>query len=111
VCIGDAHEELLRELDFSYDVEPPADLLAAGEALLAGARVFRGLAAQDAVRQANLRLGSQEVSAGGRFEALIRVAREAEDEAWRLLGPFLAPKRGRGNAAATDTQAILGEEA
>jgi hypothetical protein len=107
--IEDAHTILLRYLDPQYDLPEPDAQLVLGETLLAGAQVFRSLAANDAATQQELSIAGQRISAGNRFASLMTLAGKAEDAAWRALAAYLVPKPGIPLAMTTDTMPILGE--
>jgi hypothetical protein len=107
-AIDDAHAELLARLKPGFTEAPWPRPLVAGETLLAGAEVYRALAAQDAHSQVHVAVGGQRVEAGRRFEALMAVARSAQTAAWELLAPFLRDYPPHAPAGATDTIPILG---
>jgi len=109
--IEDAHTVLLGELDPAFaEVDPAPLALVLGETLLAGARMLRAIASYEAQHRRSVRLGSQTVQPGGRVEALREAARQADEEAWLLLAPYLRPRAVRRPAAATDSQPVLGGE-
>lgn len=109
-CIADAHEHVLRLLDPAFDTDPPAEGLVAGETLLAGAAVFRALAARDALDQRRVAMGGQRIEEGRRFDALRAVAADATADAWVALEPYLRARPARVHALATDTAPVLGED-
>lgn len=108
--IEDAHVEVLRFLDPVFDVSPAADGVVLGETLLAGAFLFRSLASKDAFEQKDLSLGGHRIQAGKRFGSLSAAASIAEEEAWRVLEPFLSARPPRSPLDVSDTSAVLGEE-
>jgi len=107
--INDAHAELLRALDPAHLSGSPDANLVMGEAMLAGAHLFRSIASKDAFEQKQVVIGSQRIDAGKRFGALMAMASLAEQNAWYLLEPSLADSPSRSPLAATDTAAVLGE--
>jgi hypothetical protein len=108
--IDDAHTELLRFLDHDFDAGSPDDALIMGETLLAGAHLFRSLAAKQSFEGKRLTVGGQRVEEGERFQALTAIAEAAESQAWYMLEPYLNTVPGRSPADATDTTPVLGEE-
>lgn len=108
--IDDAHEELLRFLDPQFDTTPAEEAVVMGETLLAGAHLFRTLAAKDAFDQKQATIGGQRLEAGKRFTALMAVAALTEDQAWYVLEPYIEARPSRVLAAVTDTVPVLGEE-
>ena len=107
-AIDDAHTELLERLDPAHAAEPYPEALVLGETLLAGANVYRALAARDAHDQRHVVIGGQRVEAGGRFAALGTVADAARAKAWRMLAPFLRDRPPHAPAGLTDTVPVLG---
>ncbi|HOF38496.1 MAG TPA: hypothetical protein PLD73_00360 [Candidatus Hydrogenedentes bacterium] len=107
-AIDDAHAELLTRLKPGFTEAPLPHLVVTGETLLAGAEVYRALAAQDAHSQVHVAVGGQRVEAGRRFDALMAVARSARTAAWDLLAPFLRDHPPHAPADVTDTIPILG---
>ncbi|HEO70635.1 MAG TPA: hypothetical protein ENN80_05180 [Candidatus Hydrogenedentes bacterium] len=110
LSIGDAHQELLRFLDEAYAVGEPPYALVLGETLLAGTHLFRSLAAKEAFEQKHVRVGGQQLQEGARFASLNAVAALTEDEAWRVLAPYLAAFPPRSVAAVTASTPVLGTE-
>lgn len=108
--IDDAHLELLRLLDPQYDVDPPNDVLVLGETLLAGALLFRSLAAREGVDQKHLSLGGHRIEEGQRFQSLHALALETALDAWQTLAPFLVGADARTLACATATQSVFCED-
>lgn len=108
--IADAHTILLRFLDPAFDVPSPDDALVLGETLLAGAYLMRSLASASAFARKKVAVGGQRVEPPGQFEALTERADEAEEEAWRVLEPFLLERPADKLAGATDTQPVIAEE-
>ena len=108
--IEDAHAEVLRYLNPEYASGPPDAALTLGETLLAGSHALRSLAAKDAFDQKRVSIGSQRIEEGARFASLLRTASEAEEQAWAILGPYLAAYPGRDVAAVTMSVNVLGEE-
>jgi hypothetical protein len=108
-CITAAHEETLLRLDPLFSVEPPANALAVGEAMLSGAYMFRALAGKDAADQRQLTIGGQRLDAGSRFQALIDMAALTEERAWYVLEPFMKRRDAAVLAGTTDTVPVLGE--
>jgi len=109
-AIDDAHTEILRYLAPDVEINPPEEGLVLGETLLAGAHVFRTLAAKDAFDQKHLTIGGQDVAGGQRFNALERVGTVAEELAWYILEPYLEHPGMRAVGDATDTEPVLGKE-
>ena len=109
-AIDDAHRNVLRELDPEVDPETPEAGLIAGETLLAGAYLFRSLAAQDAFAQKHVTLGGQRIEDGDRFRALTAMAALTEKQAWYLLEPYLRDAPARIPADATGSMPVLGED-
>ncbi len=107
-AIGDAHTEILRFLDPEVDTVSPEDGLVLGETLLAGAHVFRSLAAQDAHRQKHVTVGQQRIEEGSRFDALTLLVTTLEAQAWYVLEPYVKGCSARKVGEATDTVAVLG---
>ena len=107
--INDAHAELLRYLNPDYDVEPPEDALVQGETLLAGAHLYRSLAAKEAFSQKHVAVGSQRIEPGERFTSLMTIATLTEGLAWYMLEPYVLDQPARALAAATDTTPVIGE--
>ena len=108
-CIDDAHAEIERFLDETVDVDPPDAALVTGETLLAGAYLYRALAAKDAFQQKQVTIGEQRIEAGERFRALMAVAVLTEKQAWFMLGPYLAAQPPRLVIDCTDTIPVLGK--
>ena len=108
--IEDAHLEILRLLDPQYDVAPADDALVLGETLLAGALLFRSLAAREGVDQKRVSLGGHRIEEGRRFNSLQALSLETALEAWQTLAPFLVGADPRQLARATSTQPVFGEE-
>ena len=69
--------------------------LVTGETLLAGAYLYRALAAKDAFQQKQMTIGGQRIEAGERFRALMAVAALTEKQAWFLLEPYLTEQAAR----------------
>jgi hypothetical protein len=109
-AIDDAHRNILRQLDPEVDTESPEPGLVSGETLLAGAYLFRSLAAHDAFAQKNVTLGGQRIEDGNRFRALTGVAALTEKQAWYVLEPYLREAPARIPADATGSTPILGED-
>lgn len=109
-AIDHAHIELLQRLDPVFDSDPPDSVLILGETLLAGAHLFRSLAARDAFEQTTLAIGSQRIEPGQRFGALTAMSEQAERLAWQALAPFLKPVPAQQLLDATATQPVLGRE-
>lgn len=105
--IADAHAQILPLLEPGAPVDPPADLLALGETLLAAAHLMRSLAAKDAAHQKDIAIGGQRIGPGRRFAALMQYSVESEHAAWNTLAPFLRRPPVPAPAAITDTQPIL----
>lgn len=108
--IDDAHLEILRLLDPQYDVEPPDAALVLGETLLAGALLFRSLAAREGVQQKRVSLGGHRIEEGRRFDSLHALSLETAFDAWQTLAPFLLGADPRQLARATATQPIFSED-
>lgn len=108
-AIHDAHDQVLRHLDPAFDTPDPAETLVLGETLLAGAHLFRALAARDALEQKRIAIGGQRIEEGGRFAALNAVADLAEDHAWFFLDAFLLARPLRPPLTATPSRPVLGE--
>ncbi len=107
-AIDDAHAELLGRLGPACTEPPWPQALVLGETLLAGANVYRALAAKDAHDQKHVAVGGQRVEGGHRFGALTAVARTTRAAAWRLLAPFLRDHPPHAPAAVTDSVPVLG---
>ena len=107
--IEEAHGEVLRRLSPNVETDPPGVGLVVGESLLAGARLYGALAAKDAFDVKQVTLGSNVVSDGNRFQALMTMAAWLEDQAWYLLEPSGAERPARTVVDATDSQVVLGE--
>ncbi|MDZ4861559.1 MAG: hypothetical protein SGI88_21510, partial [Candidatus Hydrogenedentes bacterium] len=108
-CIEDAHAEVERFLDADTETDPPDEALVTGETLLAGAYVFRAIAAKDAFAQRNVTIGGQRLEAGERFRALTAVAALTEKQAWFLLEPYLTEQPARLILDSTPTTPVIGE--
>lgn len=108
-CIDDAHAEIERFLDETVDVDPPDAALVTGETLLAGAYLYRALAAKDAFQQKQVTIGGQRIEAGERFRALMAVAALTEKQAWFVLEPYLTAQPARLVIDTTDSIPVLGE--
>ncbi len=108
--IDAAHADLLRLLDPIHDVDPPAADLVHGEALLAGAQVFRAIAAGEAFATKRIVIGGQRIDDSNRFEILHATARDADDRAWATLAPYLVPEPARAALDVSATKPVLGEE-
>ena len=109
-AIDDAHGNVVRQLDTDVDTDPPEAGLISGETLLAGAYLFRSLAAHDAFSQKNVSLGGQHIQNGDRFRALTAMAALTEKQAWYLLEPYLMDAPARIPADATGSTPVLGED-
>ncbi len=109
LAIEDAHNRLVRALTAESWGETPASGVVLGETLLAGAQVYRLLAAREAFDRRDVRVGGQESVGIGRFEALSRTATALEDEAWAVLEAFTRMHEGRAPMSASDTVPVLGE--
>ena len=107
--IDDAHGEIERFLDADVDVDPPEHGLVTGETLLAGAYLYRALAAKDAFQQRHVTIGGQRIEEGERFRALMAVAALTEKQAWFLLEPYLTSQPVRLVIDCTDTTHVLGD--
>ncbi len=107
--IDDAHGEIERFLDADVDVDPPEQGLVTGETLLAGAYLYRALAAKDAFQQRHVTIGGQRIEEGERFRALMAVAALTEKQAWFLLEPYLTSQPVRLVIDCTDTTPVLGD--
>lgn len=110
MSIDNAHAELLRFLDTETVTDPPEAALVMGETILAGAYLYRTLAANDAFSQKRLALGDQRVEEGIRFQSLLAIAEISERQAWYLLEPYLLSQPTRDAVSITDTTPVLGEE-
>lgn len=108
-CIDDAHAELERFLEKTLDFDPPESALVTGETLLAGAYIFRALAAKDAFQQRHVTIGGQRIEGGARFRALMAVAALTEKQAWYLLEPYLAADPVRIVLDTTPSTPVLGD--
>ncbi|GMW01795.1 MAG: hypothetical protein AMXMBFR84_29320 [Candidatus Hydrogenedentota bacterium] len=107
--IEDAHAEVLRFLAPEVDTESPEDALVVGETLLAGAHVYRSLAAHDAANQKHIAIGANRIEAGKRFEALNAIAEVVERQAWYILEPYVAHIPARSAIALTESTPVMGE--
>ena len=86
--IEDAHTVVVGHLRDECLEEPPA-LVIVAETLLAGAALLRSLSARLALDRREVRLAGHQLETGKRFPALVAVAQTAEEEALRLLTPWL----------------------
>ena len=111
-AIRDAHTELERALSpmalSALDGGTIPEDLVAGEALLAGARLYQAMAAVEAYGQRRVKGGSVAVAEGDRFASLLRIASMAEERAWTLLRPYMREAAVRPSLAASDSAPILG---
>lgn len=107
--ITDAHDEIMRWLDPSVNIQSPEEGLVLGETLLAGAHLLRSLASKDAVLQKDVMIGGQRVETGKRFAALMALSAKVEEAAWQTLEPYLRDREGTVLAAVTDSAPVLGE--
>ncbi len=105
--IADAEAELLPRLDAHLDTAQPEARLALGATLLAGAHLFRALAAGEAHDAQALSIGGQRLYAGDRFRTLQALASDAEQRAWSALAPYLATPAGAPPLTATPTQPVF----
>jgi len=80
VVVGRVREECLED--------PPEPVIVA-ETLLAGVALLRSLSARQALDRREVRLAGHQMETGKRFPALLAVATAAEEEALRLLTPWL----------------------
>lgn len=108
-AIAEAHEPIALRLDPVVDTGSPPVALVIGETLLAGARTLRSLAAREAATARNVVVGGQRLETGTRHTQLSLCATLAEEQAWEMLAPFLAPRTGARPAQPTDTTPVLGE--
>lgn len=108
--IDAAHLELVRRLNPEYDTTPAEDGVVLGETLLSGSHLLRSLASKDASEQKHVVIGGQRIEAGKRFSSLMAMALLAEEQAWRVIEPYLLDRPPRSPLDATDTVAVLGEE-
>lgn len=108
--ITDAHTELLRYLDPAFASGTPDDALVLGETLLAGAHLYRSLAAKQAFDQKRVSAGGQRIEEADRLDALETIARIAEEQAWHFLEPYLLEHPGRLALEASDSVPVLGED-
>ncbi|NUM54368.1 MAG: hypothetical protein HUU46_12040 [Candidatus Hydrogenedentes bacterium] len=108
-CIDDAHREIERFLDPEVDADPPDQELVTGETLLAGAYLYRALAAKDAFCQRNVTIGGQRIEEGERFRALMAIAALTEKQAWFVLEPYLAAQPVRLVVECTESAPVLGD--
>ena len=106
-CLDEAHRELLRFLDPVYDETPTEAPIITGEVLLAGARVFRAVAAKDAMERQDLQIGSHRIRPSGRADALAAIAVIAEKDAWYLLEPYLLATPAHMMATVTHSTPIF----
>ncbi|HOE66950.1 MAG TPA: hypothetical protein PLO62_10535 [Candidatus Hydrogenedentes bacterium] len=109
MAIADAHTVIGRWLDPRHGSGTPADGLALGETLLAGAYLLRSLAAKEAFDQKDVVVGGQRVASGNRFASLRALAAGFECQAWEALGPYLRDRGTRAGLDATPTRRVLGE--
>lgn len=107
--LNDAHTELLRYLAPAYGAGGAAGLVL-GETLLAGAHLYRSLAARDAFEQRAMTLGGQRVEGGARYDALLGVAALTEASAWRILEPYLTGRAARCPLSATGSVPVVGAQ-
>lgn len=108
-CIDDAHGEIERFLDPDTEIDPPDQGLVVGETLLAGAYMYRTLAAKDAFHQRNVTIGGQRLEEGERFRALMAIAALTEKQAWFVLEPYLATQPVRLVLDHSDSTPVLGD--
>jgi len=107
-AIEEAHEPIAARLSPGVDGLTPPAALVIGETLLAGARTLRSLAAREAATQRNVVVGGQRVETSTRHAQLALCATLAEEQAWEMLAPFLAPPSNTTCIQATDTTPVLG---
>lgn len=107
-AIAEAGLVLAGRADPGRVTPPLPDAFRSGAILLAGAFLFRSLAAGDAHEQRDLHIGGQRIAPGKRFGALLALAEQAEAEAWERLAPWLKPAPPRPPAAATDGAPLFG---
>ena len=88
-AIDDAHAELLARLGPAYAEPPWPQALVLGETLLAGANVYRALAAKDAHDQKHVVVGGQRVEA----DSVLARSRPCPHHARRGLAPARAVPR------------------
>lgn len=98
--IDNAHSMVLERVREEY-VEGPPESIVIAETLLAGAALLRSLSARLALDKREVRLAGHQLETGKRFPALLAVAAAAEEEALRLLTPWLR------HGATAETPALL----
>lgn len=86
--IDNAHSVVLERIREEYLEAPPESVVVA-ETLLAGAALLRSLSSRLALDKREVRLAGHQLETGKRFPALLAVATVAEEEALRLLTPWL----------------------
>jgi len=98
--IDNAHSMVLERVREEYLEDPPESVVIA-ETLLAGAALLRSLSSRLALDKREVRLAGHQLETGKRFPALLAVAAAAEEEAFRLLAPWLR------HGATAETPALL----
>lgn len=86
--IDNAHSVVLERIREEYLEAPPESVVVA-ETLLAGAALLRSLSSRLALDKREVRLAGHQLETGKRFPALLAVTAAAEEEALRLLTPWL----------------------
>ncbi len=109
-CLAAAHRRIVPRLRPGVDPETHAEVLAAGEALLAGACVMRRLAASRALQNRSVTIAGQRLDNAADPGALSCAARAVEDGAWRVLAPLLAPPPVAPDMMCSPSRPVLGGE-
>lgn len=107
-CIAEAHAGIGARLAPEVDPESPPDTLVRGETLLAGAVLLRALASKASAGRHPVSVGGQRIDRAKQFAALMALAAQTEEQAWRVLAPHLAPVAEKAPGDATDSAPVLG---
>ena len=86
--IDNAHSVVLERIREEY-LEDPPECVVVAETLLSGAALLRSLSSRLALDKREVCLAGHQLETGKRFPALLAVAAAAEEEALRLLAPWL----------------------
>ncbi len=108
--IADAHRDVMALIAGAHASPPVDEAIILAETYLAGAHLFRTLAAREAFDQQRVAIGRQRVEEGARFRSLLAIAAAAEAEGWRWLAPFAEAWSSRKLARPTDSKPVLGEK-
>ncbi len=103
-ALAEAHAVILDWLAPEVELGDPPESIARGEALLAGAMLFRSMAAAETLRQRRLSVGGARIEESRRLESLERGAETLENRALEALGPYLRQPRPRTMLQVTSTR-------